>query len=131
MRLILLFTVTVSALFVSLSSHAAERILTFPKSASREFKHIDKQIIRVACGRISSLRNIPALYDIKMGYDIPSENIFEARPRLGAAAVDLVRWDGVIGVLSESNKCFAVRVEAMDMDGNNRKMSGKQLGLTK
>ncbi len=52
-----------------------------------------------------------------MGYDMPTENVFEARPRLGAAAVDLSRWSGVIGIRTpadaDSLSCFSVTVTAL------------------
>ena len=87
--------------------------------------------MRIVCGHISSLRNIPELYNTKMGYDIPAENILEAQARLGAAAVQLQRWNDVIEVLSESDDCFNVTVEAKDMGRKGLKLNGRQLGLMK
>jgi len=101
-----------SVLCCALSSTVPERTMAFPKIAAIELGQIDKLIVRVSCGRVSSLRDIPELYNIEMRYEIPTENIFEAEPRLGAAAVELSRWNGVIAMLSESDGCFAVKVEA-------------------
>ena len=134
MRFIIIFaviTVIISIVCFAVSSPAPERRLTFPKSAANELEQIDKLIVRVSCGHVSSLRNIPELYNIEMGYEIPMKNILEARPRLGAAAVELPRWDGVIAVISESDDCFAVKVEIEDRNGKSRQWTDRQLGLTK
>jgi hypothetical protein len=93
--------------------------------------------IKVTCSRISGLRNVPDLYDIHMGYEMPTENLFEAVPRLGAAAVDLRGWDNVIEVVlpadSDSASCFSVTVMAKGR-GNGisevtHKWSGHELGF--
>jgi hypothetical protein len=131
MRFITLLTVITSIVWASMSSYADEHILRFPKSAVNELGAIEKLKVTVACGHISSLHNIPALYDIEMEYDMPTENIFEARPRLGASAVELSRWDGVIAVLSESDGCFAVKVEIEGRTGKSLQWTDRQLGLTK
>jgi hypothetical protein len=123
--------IIISAVCFSLSVSATEHTLRFSKSAAGKLGTINKLKVWVDCGHVSSLRNIPELYNIDMGYEIPMQNILEAWPRLGAAAVQLSQWDGVIAVLSESDSCFAVRVEAEDMDGKNVKLNGRQLGITK
>lgn len=132
MRLLTLFVVIIAvAICTSASSLAPAQTLTFPSGVARELGPIDKLVVVVSCGYVSGLRNIPELYNIEMGYDIPTENTFEARPRLGAAAVELPRWNGVIEVLSSSDDCFAVKVEAEGRTGKKRQWSGRQLGLTK
>ena len=132
MRFITLLAVIISiVLLAPVSSPAGEHILRFPKSAVRELGQIEKLKVRVACGRISSLRNIPKLYDIEMEYDIPTENILEARPRLGASAVELSSWDGVIAVLSESDNCFAVKVEVEGRSGKKMQWTERQLVIMK
>ena len=131
MRLITLLAIITSLVCAAVSSSAAEHILRFPKSAVSELGPIDKLNVTVACGHISSLRNIPGLYDIEMEYDMPTEITFEARPRLGASAVELSHWDGVIAVLSESDACFAVKVEVEGHTGKSLKWTDRQLGLTK
>jgi hypothetical protein len=130
-RVLALLVVVIVFAVCSASSAATERTLTFPKSAASELGQIDKLVVRVACGHVSSLRNIPELYNIEMRYEIPTENTFEAGPRLGAAAVELPRWNGVIAVLSESDDCFAVKVEAEGRTGQIRQWTGRQLGLPK
>ncbi len=130
-RSIALLAVVAFAVCATVSSPAPEHTLTFPKSAASKLGRINKLSLKVACGHISSIRNIPELYNINMGYEIPTENIFEAWPRLGAAAVELTRWNGVISVISESDDCFSVSAEAEDFDGVRRHLNGRQLGLAK
>jgi hypothetical protein len=127
MHLITLLAVLTSLSF-GVSAPAPERSVRFPKSDANGLGEIDKLLVTVACGHISSLRNIPELYSIEMGYDIPTQNIFEARPRLGAAAVELSRWDGVISVVSESDDCFAVVVKVEGRTGK-KQWTGPQLGI--
>jgi hypothetical protein len=70
-----------------------------------------------------------------MGYDIPTENVLEAKPRLGTAAVELSRWNGVVGVQLPSDadrkSCFNVTVTAEGRSGVTRAWGGAQLGLPK
>ena len=131
MRVLVLSLVMASAVGCAHSSAAPQQTLAFPKSDARDLGPIDRLVVKVTCGHVSSLRNIPELYHVEMGYEIPTENVLEAEPRLGAAAVTLPRWDGVVAVLSESKECFAVTVEAEGRTGQHRRWTGRQLGLSK
>jgi len=110
--------------------------LKFPAKDVAALSHIDRLVITVSCSWIGSLKNVPELYDIRMGYDMPTENVFEAAPRLGAAAVDLARWNGVIGVRippdADAKSCFSVKATAESSFNNaTRHWDGQQLGLPK
>jgi hypothetical protein len=116
---------------------AAERtqvhFLKFPVSDVASLGQIEKLVVTVSCSWISALKNVPELYNIEMGYKMPTENVLEARPRLGGAAVALSRWSGVIGIRvpsdSDAKSCFAVTVTAEGRSGVARKWKGQQLGL--
>ena len=131
MRIVMILVVIISIISFAAGSSAPERTVDFPRSAANDLGQIERLVVKVACGRISSLRNIPELYNIEMEYDIPTENILEARPRLGAAAVELSRWDGVIAVSSDSDDCFSVKVEIEGSTGKRIKWTDRQLGLGK
>jgi hypothetical protein len=112
---------------------AQVHFLTFPKSGVEALGQIDKLNVTVECSWIASLKDVPELYNIEMGYDMPTQNLLEARPRLGAAAVTLMEWSGVIGVRipsdADAKSCFAVTVTVKDREGVTRTWRGKQLGL--
>jgi hypothetical protein len=112
-----------------------EYFLKFPEGDAKALGQIDRVAVKVSCSWISTLKNLPELYDIEMGYDMPTENVLEARPRLGAAAVDLSRWSGVIGIRApadaDSLSCFSVTVTALGREGVQRQWKGPQLGLPK
>jgi hypothetical protein len=107
--------------------------LNFPKSDLEALGQIDKLNVAVDCSWIASLKGVPELYNIEMGYHMPMQNLLEARPRLGAAAVTLSEWSGVIGVrvpsFADAKSCFAVTVTAEGREGVARTWKGKQLGL--
>ena len=107
--------------------------LTFPRSEAEALGQIDKLNVTVACSWIASLKGVPELYNIEMGYDMPTQNLLEAWPRLGAAAVELMDWSGVIGVRlppdADAKSCFAVTVTAEGREGMTRTWKGRQLGL--
>ena len=107
--------------------------LTFPKVDVESLGQIDRLKVTVDCSWIAGLRNVPELYNIEMGYDIPTQNLLEASPRLGAAAVALSQWNGVIGIRvppdADSLSCFAVTVTAEGREGVTRTWKGKQLGF--
>ena len=107
--------------------------VTFPKADVEALGQIEKLNVTVDCSWIASLKAVPELYNIEMGYDMPTQNLLEARPRLGAAAVRLTAWSGVIGVRippdADAKSCFAVTVTAEDREGVARTWKGKQLGL--
>jgi hypothetical protein len=107
--------------------------LTFPKSDVEALGQIDKLNVAVDCSWIASLKGVPELYNLEMGYDMPAQNLLKARPRLGAAAVTLAEWNGVIGVRipsdADAKSCFSVSVTAEGRDGVTRTWIGKQLGL--
>ena len=107
--------------------------LRLPPGESNSLGQVDRLVVKVACGWISALRNVPELYNVNMGYDMPSENVLEAQPRLGAAAVELPAWSGVIGVRLPSDadrkSCFKVTVTVEGRSGETREWDGSQLGL--
>jgi hypothetical protein len=109
------------------------QFLVFPKSDLEALGQIDRLNVVVDCSWIAALEGVPELYNIRMGYDMPTQNLLEARPRLGAAAVTLSEWSGVIGVRVPSTEgaksCFAVTVTAEGREGGTRTWKGKQLGL--
>lgn len=107
--------------------------LTFPRPDIESVGQIEKLNVAVDCSWIAGLKNVPELYNIEMGYDMPTQNLLEARPRLGAAAVTLSQWNGVIGVRippdADARSCFAVTVSVEVREGVTRTWKGKQLGL--
>jgi hypothetical protein len=109
--------------------------LTFPESDAEALGQIEKLKVTVECSWIASLKGVPELYNIEMGYERPTQNLFEARPRLGAAAVTLAGWNGVIGVRipsdADSKSCFAITVTAEGREGVSRTWKDKQFGLPK
>ena len=115
------------------SDQRAPSFLEFPARDVRALGQIDKLVVTVTCSWISDLRDVPELYDIEMGYTIPTENVLEARPRLGAAAVELSKWNGVFGIRTPSDpdtrSCFTVTVRAEGRSGTERHWTGEQLGL--
>ena len=74
-------------------------------------------MVTVDCGWIEGLRNVPEHYNIEMGYDMPTVNVLEARPRLGAAAVSLKEWSGVITATGRERSCFGVAIHAEGRNG--------------
>jgi hypothetical protein len=115
------------------ASPSQVHFLTFPKSDLEALGQIDRINVVVDCSWIASLKGVPELYNIRMRYDMPTQNLLEARPRLGAAAVTLSEWSGVIGVrvptTADAKSCFAVTVTAEGREGGTRTWKGKQLGL--
>lgn len=107
--------------------------LAFPTSDADLLGQIDELNVTVDCSWIASLKEVPELYNIQMGYDLPTQNLLQAKPRLGAAAATLAKWSGVIGVRIppdvDAKSCFAVTVTATGRDGERRTWKGKQLGL--
>ncbi len=117
------------------AEHTQIQYLKFPVADAVALGQIDKLVVKVSCSWIADLKNVPELYNISMGYEIPTENELEATPRLGAAAVTLSRWSGVIGVRvpsdADSKSCFNVTVTVRDGEGVDRQWTGSQLGLLK
>jgi hypothetical protein len=109
--------------------------LTFPRADIEVLGQIDKLNVIVDCSWIASLKGVPELYNIEIGYDMPTQNLLEARPRLGAAAVTLAQWTGVVGVRippdADAKSCFTVTVTAEGREGVVRTWKGRQLGLPK
>src|SRR6188768_3061124 len=134
-------TILALAAFMLLPCAAAEQaqvyFLKFPVADTASSGQIDKVVVTVSCSWVAALRNVPELYNITMGYEIPTENILEATPRLGAAAVDLSRWNGVIGVRvpgdADARSCFEVKVrvvireDAKGREDVERQWTGAQL----
>jgi hypothetical protein len=110
-------------------SPGPEHPLSLPAEAAASLGVIDKLIVKVTCGRISGLRDVPDLYNIEIGYDSPSEVTLQSWPRLGAAAVSLGRWSQVVRVRSEDKVCFSVKVTVEGRTGETRSWNGKQLGV--
>ena len=131
LRFATLLILGASAVCAAAGSPRRELTLKFPDSADSALGQIEKLVVKVSCGRISSLRHVPELYNIEIGYEIPTQNVLEARPRLGSAAVGLSRWSDVIQVLCEADDCFAVSVAVEGRTGQSRQWTGRQLGLTK
>jgi hypothetical protein len=127
----------VLAAFVIVPCAAAEparvHFLYFPKSDIESLGQIDKLNVTVDCSWIVGLRNVPELYNVEMGYEIPTQNLLEAEPRLGAAAVALSQWNGVIGVRippdADAKSCFDVTVTAEGRSGVTRTWKKRQLGF--
>jgi hypothetical protein len=94
---------------------------------------IEKLNVVVQCSWIVALKSVPELYNIEMGYEMPTENLLEARYRLGAAAVRLAQWSGVIGVRippdQDARSCFSVTVTVEGRTGATRTWTGNELGL--
>ena len=109
--------------------------LQFPPRDVADLGPVDELVVTVNCSWIADLREVPELYNIELGYDAPTVNVLEARPRLGAAAVDLSKWSGVFGVHLPSDAdrkaCFGVTVMAQGRSGTKRQWTGEQLGLKK
>lgn len=107
--------------------------LHLPINEAKRFGVIDKITVEVSCSSISALKNVPELYDIDMGYDIPSINTLNAEPRLGASAVDISKWNDVVGVRLPSDpdarSCFNVKVTVEGRSGAKQVWHGRQLGL--
>ena len=80
MRFMTLFAVLVFGVCSAASSPAFEGTVTFPKIADGELGYVDKLVLTVACGRVSSLHNIPELYNIEMWLKV-------ARGRNGYGAI--------------------------------------------
>lgn len=118
---------------VAEEQHQDTYFLQLPASEAKSLGQIDRLVVTVACGWISALRNVPELYNVNMGYDIPSQNVLDAQPRLGAAAVELPSWSGVVGVRlpsdADGKSCFKVTVTAEGRSGKKREWEGSQLGL--
>ena len=72
--------------------------MVFPERDAKALGQINRLVVKVSCSWISALKDVPELYHIEMGYQIPTENVLEAGPRLGGSAVGLSRWSGVIGI---------------------------------
>jgi hypothetical protein len=88
----------------------------FDAAQSEAVGPVEKLVVTVTCGRIVALRNIPELHEIRMLYDMPTVNVFAARPGLGAAAVTLKQWSGVIRTAGEGS-CFRIAVRAEGRSG--------------
>lgn len=120
---------------VATSQQQTTDFLQFPARDVADLGPIDRLVVTVNCSWISDLREVPELYNIEMGYDTPTVNVLSARPRLGAAAVDLSKWSGVVGVHvpadADRKPCFGVTVMAQGRSGTTRQWTDGQLGLKK
>ena len=93
---------------------AGARTLVLPAYMVSSGDAIMSLYITIDCGYISSLQTIPELWDINMGFDMPSQQLFKATVRLGAAAAPGVGpWERSIRVVSEENDCFKIKVRAV------------------
>src|SRR5215471_77512 len=136
MRHVLLIAVVASLSLVPRMAAQSTRVhfVTFPKSEAEVLGQIDKLNATVDCSWIAALKSVPELYNIEVGYEAPTQNSLEARPRIGAAAVTLSHWSGVIGVRvptdADAKSCFAVTVTVVGRSGTSRTWKGKQLGFS-
>ena len=99
------------------SAKRLHHTVTFTPAQSAAVGPIEKLVVTVDCGWIETLQRIPELYNIEMMYDMPTQNILEARPRLGAAAVALAEWSGGIIATGREPECFGVIVHAEGRKG--------------
>ena len=99
------------------SAKVVHHTVTFTSAQSVAVGPIEKLVVTVDCGWIETLRSIPELYDIEMRYDMPTQNILEARPRLGGAAVSLAEWSGGITATGPEPACFGVAVHVEGRKG--------------
>jgi hypothetical protein len=97
------------------SAKAVRHTVTFTPAQSAAVGYVERLVVTVDCGWIDALRNIPELYNIEMGYEMPTQNILEARPRLGAG-VPLAEWSGGITATGDP-ACFGVIVHAEGRNG--------------
>lgn len=115
------------------AEHQAVYFLKIPLKEEASLGVIEKLEVIVSCSQIANLKNIPPLYDITMGYEMPVEHSLEARPRLGTAAVKLSDWTNVIGVRlpadADAKSCFKVHVRAEGRNGKAIEWSGPQMGV--
>ena len=103
------------------------RTLVLPASLFRAGDALQELKVTVDCGYISGLLDIPELWDIKMGFNIPSVQLFHATIRLGSAATEgLGSWAHSIRIVSMENDCFSVKVVASGRDQEYH-WSGAQL----
>ena len=94
-------------------SVSSARTLVLPASLVQSGDAIQALDITVNCGYISALTQIPELWDIKMGFDIPTAQLFHATTRLGAAATEgLGQWARSVRIVSSDTTCFSVHVVA-------------------
>ena len=91
------------------ASDTLSHTVKFSAAQSEAVGAVEKLVVTVSCGSIVTLQNVPELYNLEMGYDLPTVNVLEARPRLGGAAVSLTRWSGVV-TATGSGSCFSVAV---------------------
>jgi hypothetical protein len=134
-RSALVILLVASRTCVAASQQEKVYYLSLPANEANALGQIDRLVVTVACSWISGLRNVPELYNVTMSYEIPSENVLEAKPRLGAAALELPSWSGVVGVRipsdADSKSCFKVTVTAEGRSGEKREWDGLKLGLPK
>jgi hypothetical protein len=118
------------ALLIADPPHMLGTALQFPNGDARALGQIEKLVVTVFCGHITSLHDIPQAHDVRMSYETQAGDIMEAHARLGISAVPLQQWNNVIRVVSESDSCFAVNVTARGRNEVSRDWTGQQLGLT-
>ncbi len=93
------------------------RILVLPEQLIDEDEALQKLSVTVECGYISEIRKIPELWNIRMGFDMPSVQLFEATVRLGAAAKPkLGGWSRSLRIANWESDCFSVKVVATGRD---------------
>jgi hypothetical protein len=134
-KIIVFLTAILGAFSCSADQYQEVFYLNLPISETKALGQIDKLVVTVNCSWVSGLKKVPELYDIQMGYDLPTQNILTAEPRLGAAAVDLSKWNNVIGIHlpsdADSKSCFKVTVVVEGRLGVRREWDGVKLGLPK
>ena len=74
------------------------RALQFPNGDARALGQIEKLVVTVFCGHITSLRDIPQAHDVRMSYETQTGDVMEAQARLGISAVPTFIFDRKVGV---------------------------------
>src|SRR5262245_37977234 len=85
--------------------------LLMPEERMLDDDAAEKLRVTIDCGYIAGIDNIPELWNISMGFNMPSVQEFEARVRLGAAAgAKLGGWNRSIRVHVSEQACFKIEV---------------------
>jgi hypothetical protein len=88
--------------------------------------------LTIDCGYITGIDKIPELWNISMGFDLPTVQEFEARVRLGAAAgPKLGGWNRTIRIAVSDRECFKMKVVVDGREEQPYTWSGKDLRLVR
>jgi hypothetical protein len=104
--------------------------LLMPEERMLDDDAAEKIKVTIDCGYITAIDKIPELWNISMGFDLPTVQEFEARVRLGAAAMPkLGGWNGSLRVQISERACFKMTVVVEGRREHTYKWSGKDLRL--